>query len=114
MNWIFYSLIPAFLWAIVNHIDKYLIDKYCKGLNVGSLVIFSSLIGLPVMLVMYFFNQDVLNIPTLDIALIIISSVSLFGVILFYIVTNLLKNKINELVTIQKNNKKSKSSSRKS
>ena len=50
----------------------------------------------------------------LDITLIIISSVSLFGVILFYIVTNLLKNKINELVTIQKNNKKSKSSSRKS
>ena len=50
----------------------------------------------------------------LDIVLIIISSVSLFGVILFYIVTNLLKNKINELVAIQKNNKKSKSSSRKS
>jgi hypothetical protein len=50
----------------------------------------------------------------LDIALIIISSVSLFGVILFYIITNLLRNKINELVKIQKLNKKSKSSSRKS
>ena len=49
----------------------------------------------------------------LDIALIIISSVSLFGVILFYIVTNLLRNKINELVLIQKGKKKSKSSSRK-
>jgi len=50
----------------------------------------------------------------LDITLIIISSVSLFGVIFFYIVTNLLRNKINELVKIQKLNKKSKSSSRKS
>ena len=49
----------------------------------------------------------------LDMALIIISSVSLFGVILFYIVTNLLRNKINELVEIKKHNKKSKSSSRK-
>ena len=49
----------------------------------------------------------------LDIALIIVSSVSLFGVILFYIVTNLLRNKINELVEIKKRNKKSKSSSRK-
>ena len=49
-----------------------------------------------------------------DIALIIISSVSLFGVILFYIVANLLRNKVNELVIIQKRNKKSKSSSRKS
>ena len=49
----------------------------------------------------------------LDIALIIVSSVSLFGVILFYIVTNLLRNKINELVEIKKRKKKSKSSSRK-
>jgi hypothetical protein len=50
----------------------------------------------------------------LDIALIIVSSVSLFGVILFYIVTNLLRNKINELVEIKKRNKKARSSSRKS
>jgi hypothetical protein len=50
----------------------------------------------------------------LDVALIIISLVSLFGVILFYIVKNLLRNKINELVTIQKRNKKSRSFSRKS
>jgi hypothetical protein len=49
----------------------------------------------------------------LDIALIIVSSVSLFGVILFYIVTNLLRKKINELVEIKKSKKKSKSSSRK-
>jgi len=50
----------------------------------------------------------------LDIALIIISSVSLFGVVLFYIVTNILRNRVNEFVIIQKRNKKSKSSSRKS
>ncbi len=50
----------------------------------------------------------------LDIALIIISSVSLFGVVVFYIVTNILRNKINDLVETQKSNKKSKSSSRKS
>lgn len=50
----------------------------------------------------------------LDIALIIISSVSLFGVILFYVVTNILRNKINELAVVKKRNKKSKSSSQKS
>ena len=50
----------------------------------------------------------------LDIALIIISSVSLFGVVVFYIVTNILRNKINDLVENQKRNKKSKSYSRKS
>ena len=50
----------------------------------------------------------------LNVALIIISSVSLFGVFVFYIVTNILRNKINELVEIQKRNKKPKSSSRRS
>ena len=50
----------------------------------------------------------------LDIILIIIGSISLFGVVLFYIVANILKNKINELVIIQKRNKKTKSFSRKS
>jgi hypothetical protein len=50
----------------------------------------------------------------IDIALIIISSVSLFGVVVFYIVTNILRNKINDLVENQKRNKKSKSSSQKS
>ena len=50
----------------------------------------------------------------LDITLIIISSVCLFGVIVFYIVANLIRNKVNKLVSIQKSKKKSKSFSQKS
>ena len=49
----------------------------------------------------------------LDVALIIISSVTLFGVVIFYIFVNFLRNKINELVIIKKSKKKFKSSSRK-
>jgi hypothetical protein len=49
-----------------------------------------------------------------DIALIIVSSVALFGIIIFYIFAFFLRNKINELVVIQKSKRKSKSSSRKS
>jgi hypothetical protein len=49
-----------------------------------------------------------------DVALIIISFTSLFGIILFFLVSNVLKKKINELVLSQKLKKKSKSSSRKS
>jgi low affinity Fe/Cu permease len=50
----------------------------------------------------------------LDVALIIISSVTLFGVIIFYISTNILRNKIDELVRSKKRKKKSRSSSQKS
>lgn len=49
-----------------------------------------------------------------DVALIIISFISLFGVIIFFLVSNILKKKINELVLSEKLKKKSKSSSRKS
>jgi hypothetical protein len=50
----------------------------------------------------------------LNVALIIISSVSLFGIIVFYIFANSLKNQIDSLVLAKKRKKKSKSSSRKS
>lgn len=43
-------IISAFLWAVVNFLDKYLIDRVSKERGVGSLVIFSSLAGVPVCL----------------------------------------------------------------
>ena len=49
-----------------------------------------------------------------NVALIIISFTSLFGVIIFFFVSNILKKKIDALVLREKLKKKSKSSSRKS
>ena len=49
-----------------------------------------------------------------DVALIIISFTSLLGVIIFFLVSYILKKKIDELVLSEKLKKKSKSSSRKS
>ena len=49
-----------------------------------------------------------------DVALIIISVTYLFVVILFFLVSNVLKKKVDELVLSQKLKKKTRSSSRKS
>jgi len=46
MNWFLIALAAPALWAITNHIDKYLITRYFKSGGVGSLIIFSALIGL--------------------------------------------------------------------
>jgi len=46
MNWFLIALAAPALWAITNHIDKYLINRYFKSGGVGSLIIFSALIGL--------------------------------------------------------------------
>lgn len=43
MNWFLIALITPLAHAAVNHLDKYLIQKYLKGGEVGSLVLFSAL-----------------------------------------------------------------------
>ncbi|MEI6480533.1 MAG: EamA family transporter [bacterium] len=45
MNWFLIALIGPALWALGNHIDKYIISKYFVGKGVGSLVIFTSISG---------------------------------------------------------------------
>jgi drug/metabolite transporter (DMT)-like permease len=46
MNWILLAFCGPVLWAISTHIDKYLVEKFFKETGVGTLLIFTSLIGL--------------------------------------------------------------------
>ena len=41
-------LLAAFLWAVVGHLDKYIIDKIAENRKVGALTLFSALAGMPV------------------------------------------------------------------
>jgi len=54
MNWFVIALIGPFLYAITNHIDKILLEKFFKDGGVGTLILFSSLlsvVALPVVLI---------------------------------------------------------------
>ena len=75
MNWFLLILLSALLAAIVNHIDKYLIEKYLKSAGVGSLMIFSSILGIPLVLLLSFLVPDVFNISTLNKFLIIVNGI---------------------------------------
>ncbi|MGN6150273.1 MAG: EamA family transporter [Rhizomicrobium sp.] len=46
MSWIALAFCGPVLWAISTHIDKYLVEKFFKEAGVGTLLIFTSLIGL--------------------------------------------------------------------
>ena len=61
MNWFLLAIPPA-MWAISNHIDKYLLSKYFKEVNIPVLAIFSSLIGIPIALVIALMSPDVFSI----------------------------------------------------
>jgi drug/metabolite transporter (DMT)-like permease len=42
-SWFVLSVIPPLLYAVINHIDKHLLDKYFKEGGVGTLLMFSTL-----------------------------------------------------------------------
>lgn len=62
MNWFLIALIPPALWSVTNHLDKYLVSKFFKGGGVGTLMVFSSIIGLFVLPFIAFLHPEVLAI----------------------------------------------------
>ncbi len=56
MNWFLIALIGPAIWALVNHIDKYIISKYFIGRGVGSLVLFTSISGLIISFFIFLFG----------------------------------------------------------
>ncbi len=56
MNWFLFALIGPMLWALVNHIDKYIISRYFTGRGVGSLVLFTSASGLIISVCIFIFG----------------------------------------------------------
>lgn len=61
MNWFLIALIPPAVWAITNHFDKYLLSKYFKGSGVGALMVFSSIIGILLLPVIYLLHPEVIQ-----------------------------------------------------
>lgn len=53
----FLGLIAPALWAVTNHLDKYIVERYFKSSSVGAMLIFSSLIGLLVIVLALIFSQ---------------------------------------------------------
>ncbi len=81
MNWFYLAILAPFLWAISNFIDKFLVSKYFKSSS-GALIIFSSLIGLPVAILIAIFNPAVLTLK-LGLGVLIIFS-SFLGILYLF------------------------------
>ncbi len=47
MSWILLAFCGPVLWAASTHIDKYLVERFFKDSDVGALLIFTALIGVP-------------------------------------------------------------------
>lgn len=87
MNWFLLALGAPFLWAIVNIFDNYLVSKYSqkeKERSSGGLVLFSSLIGIFIALLIGISTPDIFHIVFLDkLLLIIAGGLSIAWIILY-------------------------------
>ncbi len=79
------AISAAFLWTVVNYLDKYLIDKVTGEKKVGSLVIFSALAGIPVIIAILIWDYQIALSPlaTEHLLLILAGMVYLIGVVFY-------------------------------
>jgi len=66
MHWILIALLAPACWALGNHIDKYLLGQRLDQRGIGSLMLFSALIGLPMMLLILLIGPGVFQLSPLD------------------------------------------------
>ena len=71
-NWFFYAIIGPILWGIVNHADRYLLNRHYKGHGVGAILIFSALFsGILLVFISFVLKIPVGGVPLNDMLLLI-------------------------------------------
>ena len=69
MTWFLIALIGPFLYAVTNHIDKILLEKYFKEGGVGTLLIFSALLSALALPFLFVADPNVLAVSGSNIAI---------------------------------------------
>jgi drug/metabolite transporter (DMT)-like permease len=85
MFWFTLALIGSFLYAITNHIDKILLEKYFKSHGIGTLILFSSTLSLIAVPFLYFFDNSVLDLSLQNILILILVGIINIAVLWFYL-----------------------------
>ena len=56
MSWLIFSIVPPALWALSNHIDKYMLGKFFKNRDGGPFMLFTAFFGILVALYVLIFR----------------------------------------------------------
>ncbi|MBI4087025.1 DMT family transporter [Candidatus Kaiserbacteria bacterium] len=85
MLWFLIALAGSLCYSSTNHIDKYLISKYLKGGEVGSLIIFSSIFSVFALPVVLFVRPEVFSVTLFQgIALALTGVMTVLAVLLYF------------------------------
>jgi len=74
MTWIIFSILPPFLWAVTNYVDKYLIEKYFKKSQGAPLMLLIVSCGLVFLPFIYFFSHESLSLSSTSLLIVLASS----------------------------------------
>jgi uncharacterized membrane protein len=85
MTWLLFAFTGPVLWAVSTHLDKYLVERYFKDSSVAALLVFTALIGLATLPVIWWFRPDVFAMPVRDVLLIALSGILYMGAMYFYL-----------------------------
>ena len=90
MSWFFIALVGPFLYALTNHIDKILLEKYFKKGGVGTLLLFSSLVSAFALPFLFLADTTVLDVSGASIFLLML--VGILNVLVLWCYFLALKN----------------------
>jgi uncharacterized membrane protein len=83
--WLLYAFTGPVLWAISTHIDKYLVDRYFRHSDTAVLMVFTALVGLLMLPVIWICDARVLTPSLRSIMVMAGSGVLYMGAMLFYL-----------------------------
>lgn len=83
--WLIYAFTGPVLWAISTHIDKYLVERYFRHSDTTVLMVFTALVGLVMLPVIWVFDTGVLKPSVRNIMVMAGSGVLYMGAMLFYL-----------------------------
>ena len=83
--WLLFAFSGPVFWALSTHIDKYLVDRYFARSDTAVLVVFTALIGLCMLPLIWFYHGAALWLPFGSICVMVLSGVMYMGAMLFYL-----------------------------
>jgi len=83
--WLLYAFSGPILWALSTHIDKFLVDKYFRDSDTAVLMVFTVLLGVIALPVIWFFDPKVLGLSLTATVVMTLSGILYMGAMLFYL-----------------------------
>jgi drug/metabolite transporter (DMT)-like permease len=85
MSWLFFAFSGPVLWAISVHLDKYLVERFFKESNVVVLLVFTALVGVLLLPLIWYYEPTVFSPSAGSMALIVLAGILYMTALLLYL-----------------------------